>query len=203
LTDQLTVVARSVGQVASFLSGQPLINQVVDQVLRLVEFTIDVVFNLVAVAKQVFEQWPRDKIELGLIIALLQFVLEHAKTIGQDLLQLNEMFGETMEMILELVDAEFDWKEINLKFIGDTILKHGRSILGAANEFATAFVFPQCEVVSNTNPDYDCDGDGNKDCGDWDFWKFRCSDNVDDGGKCDYQYKFGDLLFDHSCRCKK
>jgi len=200
ITDQVTVVARSVGQVASYLSGNPAINQVVDKLLRLVEFAIDVVFDVVKVAKHVMAEWPREQIELGVIIALVQFVFEHAKTIGQDFLQLNEMFGETMEMVLELIDGEFDWQEINLKFVSDTILKHGMSILGAGAEFAQAFVFPQCEVVSSTNPDYDCNGDGTKDCGDWSYSRFRCNDN---GGKCEYRYKFGDLLLDHSCRCKQ
>jgi len=199
LTDQLTVVARSVGQVTSYLSGNPAINEVVDKMLRLVEFAIDVIFDVVKVAKHVFKEWPREQLELGIIIALVQFVFEHAKTIGQDFLQLNEMFGETMEMFLELIDGEFDWQEINFKFISDTILKHGAAILGAGAEFADAFVFPQCEVVSATNPDYDCDGDGTKDCGDWSYKGFKCNDN---GGKCDYKYKFGDVLLDQSCRCK-
>jgi len=199
LMDQVTVVARSVGQVASYLSGNPAISAVVDQVLRLAEFFIDVVFKVVRVAKHVWNEWPREHVELGLIIALVQFVLEHAKTIGQDFLQLNEMFGETMEMILELIDTEFDWQEINLKFISDTILKHGRQILGAAGEFAQAFVFPRCSVTSDTNPDYDCNGNGENDCRDWSYRSARCHDN---GGQCEYRYKFGDMLLDHSCRCK-
>jgi len=202
LMDQVSVVANSVGRVASYLSGNPLIHQVVDQVLRLVDFAIDVVFDVVAVAKHVWKEWPREQVEMGIIISLLMFVVEHAKTIGQDLLQLDEMFGETMEMILELIDAEFNWVEIDLEFIADTILKHGMSILGAANEFAQAFVFPSCEVVSNTNPDYDCTGDGKKECGDWDYWGLGCSGDKDRGGPCEYNYKFGDVLLDHSCRCR-
>jgi len=199
LMDQVTVVARSVGQVASYLSGNPAISAVVDQILRLAEFFIDVVFNVVKVAKHVFKEWPREQAELGMIIALVQFVFEHAKTIGQDFLQLNEMFGETVEMVLELLDGEFDWKEINLKFISDTILKHGRAILGAAGEFAQAFVFPKCTVTSDHNPDYDCDANGENDCRDWSYRRAKCHDN---GDQCEYRYKFGDMLLDHSCRCK-
>jgi len=199
LAEQVTVVARSVGKVASYLSGNPAISQVVDQVLRLAEFFIDVIFDVVQVAKQVFKEWPREQAELGVIIALVQFVFEHAQTIGQDFLKLNEMFGETMEMILELIDGEFEWKEINLKFIGDTILKHGMQILGAAGEFAEAFVYPRCKVVADTNPDYDCNGNGENDCREWSLRKFNCHDN---GDQCEYRYKFGDMLPDHSCRCK-
>ena len=202
LMDQVSVVANSVGQVASYLSGNPLIHQVVDKVLRLVDFAIDVVFDVVAVAKHVWNEWPREQVEMGIIISLLMFVLEHAKTIGQDLLQLNEMFGETMEMILELIDSEFNWVDIDLEFITDTILKHGMAILGAANEFAEAFVFPGCEVTSNTNPDYDCTGTGKKECGDWDYYGNGCTGDKDRGGPCEYDYKFGDVLLDHSCRCR-
>ena len=39
------------------------------------------------VAKKV---WSREKAKLGVIIALLQFVLEHAKEIGKTLNQLSE-----------------------------------------------------------------------------------------------------------------
>ena len=39
--DQITVVARSGGQVASYLSANPAISQVVDQVWRLAELSID------------------------------------------------------------------------------------------------------------------------------------------------------------------
>jgi len=199
LMDQVSVVASSVGSVASYLSGNPAISAVVDQILRLAEFFIDVVFQVVKVAKHVFSEWPREEATLGVIIALVQFVFEHAKTIGQDFLQLNEMFGETVEMVLELIDGEFEWKEINLKFISDTVLKHGAAILGAAGEFADAFVFPKCKVVSDTNRDYDCDGNGENDCRDWSLRSFGCHDN---GNQCEYRYKFGDMLPDHSCRCK-
>jgi len=202
LMNQLQVVANNVAAVASYLSGNPLIHQVVDKVLRLVELAIDVVFDVVAVAKHVWKEWPREQVELGVIIALLQFVLEHAKPIGSSLTELNGMFGETMEMILELIDAEFDWKEIDLKFISDTILKHGMAILGAAGEFAEAFVFPACKVVSDSNPDYDCNGNGKKECGNWDYWGLGCEDDTDRGGPCEYSYKFGDVLLDHSCRCR-
>jgi len=81
-------------------------------------------------------------------------------------------------------------------------LKHGMAILGAAGEFAEAFVFPACEVASNTNPDYDCTGDGKKECADWDYWGLGCSGDKDRGGPCEYNYKFGDVLLDHSCRCR-
>jgi len=199
LAEQVSVVARSVGQVASYLSGNPAISAVVDQILRLAEFFIDVVFDVVMVAKHVFKEWPREHVELGVIIALVQFVFEHAKTIGQDFLQLREMFGETIEMILELIDGEFDWQEINLKFITDTILKHGAKILGAAGEFAKAFVYPVCKVVSDTNPDYDCNGNGENDCRDWSFRIPGCHDN---GDQCEFSFEFGDYWPDHSCRCK-
>ena len=47
--------------------------------------------------------------------------------------------------------------------------------------------------------DYDCNGDGITECGDWSYLGARCEDN---DGQCEYRYKFGDYLLDHSCRCK-
>jgi len=200
LMEQITVTLRSVGQVASYLSGNPHISAVVDQVLRLSEFFIDVVYKIVKVAKHVWKERPKSIAELGTLIALVQYVFEHAKTIGKDFLELGKMFGETIEMVLELVDGEFDWKEVNLKFVSDTILKHGTSILGAAGEFAEAFVYPKCKATGTPNRQYDCDGNGENDCRDWSYRGAKCHDN---GGQCEYRYKFGDMLLDHSCRCKK
>jgi len=146
LVDQVGTVAKAVGSVASYMTGNPLIHEVVDKVLRLVDFFIDTVFDVVMVAKKVYTEWPREEAELGVIIALLQFVLEHAQEIGKSFKYLNEQWGETLEMIMELMDAEFEWKEINLDFIATTILTHGRAILDGAYEFAEAFVFPTCAL---------------------------------------------------------
>ena len=90
----------------------PAIIAIVDQILRLAEFVIDVIFQVVKVAEQVFSEWPRDEATLGVIIALIQFVFEHAKTVGQDFFKLNKMFDETVEMVLELIDAEFEWSDL-------------------------------------------------------------------------------------------
>lgn len=147
LVDQVGTVAKAVGSVASYMTGNPLIQEVVDKVLRLVDFFIDTVFQVVMVAKKVYSEWPREEAELGVIIALLQFVLEHAQEIGKNFQYLNGQFGETLEMIMELMDAEFTWKEINLDFIASTILTHGRAILDSAYEFAEVFVFPTCAIA--------------------------------------------------------
>lgn len=53
-------------------------------------------------------------------------------------------------------------------------------------------------VSTFTANDYDCDGDGNNDCRDWHYLGARC----DFGHKCEYRYRFGDFLLDHSCRCQ-
>ena len=65
--------------------------------------------------------------------------------------------------------------DTDLKFIPDTILKHGMALLGAANDFAEVFVFPDCMVPSNTNPDYDCTGTGKKECGNWVYYGNGCT----------------------------
>lgn len=74
-----------------------------------------------------FAECAQGQVELGIIIALLMFVLERAHSIG-----------EPREMTLELIDSEFNWVEIGLELIADTIMKYGMTILGSANEFAEA-----------------------------------------------------------------
>jgi len=65
---------------------------------------------------------------------------------------------------------------------GDTLLDHScRCIPGA-----------------KVPTEYDCDGDGTDDCKDWSYAMARCeTEHI-----CSYQYKFGDTVFDHSCRCQ-
>jgi len=152
LVDQVAQVTRTVGQVSSYLTGNPVISEVVDKVLRLAEFAVDTLFEVIRVAKHVFSEWPKEDAKLGVVMALLQFVLDNAKEIGQSFIHLKEEFGETLEMVLELVDMEFEWAELNLKFITDTILKHGSAILDSAFEFAEVFVFPACKVSDAPPP---------------------------------------------------
>jgi len=52
--------------------------------------------------------------------------------------------------------------------------------------------------ATRVDPDYDCDLDGQNDCRSWNYWGARC----DNGDVCEYRYRFGDTLLDHSCRCK-
>ena len=110
------------------------------------------------------------------------------------------MIGETLEMILGLIDAESDRKEILLEVITDTILKHVMPILGVMGKFAKTFVHPQCEAVRSDDPYYDCNGNGSRECGDLDCWVFKCNNN---NVQCEHNYKFGEMLLDHSCRCKR
>ena len=42
-------------------------------------------------------------------------------TIGQDFLQWIVLVGKTMWLVVELIECEFKWKVIDLKFIGDTM----------------------------------------------------------------------------------
>jgi len=46
---------------------------------------------------------------------------------------------------------------------------------------------------------YDCDGDGVKDCGKWDYSMAMCSNRL----MCGHMYKLGDLTLDQSCRCRR
>lgn len=56
----------------------------------------------------------------------------------------------------------------------------------------------RCDIKEGQPSEYDCDGDGVDDCKDWSYARARCNQ----GHKCSYQYKFGDTVFDKSCRCK-
>lgn len=145
--NQISVVAKTLAKMTSYLSGVPEIHTAVDHVLMVVDFFISTLFKVVAVAKDVLQDFPREEICLTVLIAFLEKVLEHAQDIGNDLQHLKSQFGETIAMFLEVLDAEFNWKKVNLGFISDTLVKHESSILTASFEFVEAFVFPPCEQV--------------------------------------------------------
>lgn len=143
LVDQVGAAAQAVGAVSSYMSGQPL-DEVVDHLLGLVDFFADTMMQVVALAKKVYEEFPRSVAEFGVIIALVQYVIETAQELGKDFQYLYEQFQEALELFMEILDSEWDWKEFNAKFVADVILKHGSTILDAVYEFATVFVFPTC-----------------------------------------------------------
>jgi hypothetical protein len=145
--DQVSQVTKTIGMVGSFLTGNPLINEVVDKVLWFVEFAIDTLFKVVKIAKDIWGQWPKEDAELATIIALLQFILDSAKELGQTFDHLQGAFSETLGLVLELMDAEFEWVNIDLKFVADTVLKHGAQILDAAYEFSQVFIYPTCKMA--------------------------------------------------------
>jgi len=65
---------------------------------------------------------------------------------------------------------------------GDTLLQHSC----------------RCRQLDDMPTEYDCDGDGAQDCRTWDYGRAQCGN----GHKCEYRYRFGDTLFDQSCRCQ-
>lgn len=56
----------------------------------------------------------------------------------------------------------------------------------------------RCRRQYGAPTEYDCDGNGNQDCKNWDYGGAKCSSL----NKCEYRYRFGDTLLDQSCRCK-
>jgi len=199
--NQVSATANMIGKVTSFLAGNPAIHTAVNQVLRIIDFAIEILFEVINTAKLIFSQWPVENAELAVVVSLATIAYQTWQKLQVAFPELNTMFNGTMGLILNLTKSEFQWKTIDLKFLSDTILTHGAAILQGAGDFAEVFVHPMCKVVSDTNKDYDCDGDGRQDCGDWDYLGARCDKSTSFGGPCTYKYKFGDTLLDHSCRC--
>jgi len=54
------------------------------------------------------------------------------------------------------------------------------------------------DVKENCDAQYDCNCDGGKNCGSWDYFGIRCR-NLD---QCSFQWRFGDIFLDQKCRCK-
>lgn len=54
-------------------------------------------------------------------------------------------------------------------------------------------------IMARSPGDYDCNGDGIRDCGRWDYKMGMCHNQI----RCGHFYKFPDITLDMSCRCRK
>jgi len=54
-------------------------------------------------------------------------------------------------------------------------------------------------MAEECDPEYDCDCDGNTDCGKWDYDGNKCH-NLD---QCDFNWRLGDKSQEQKCRCKQ
>ena len=113
------------GFIISLLMSVEMILELICSEFNWIDTDMKIIPEVVAVAKQVWNVWPQ-QVELDIFISIHRSVLAHAKAIGQDLLQWHEMFGQTREMIFELIGFEVNWMGTDVKFIleGVAVAKH-------------------------------------------------------------------------------
>ena len=113
------------GFIISLLMSVEMILELICSEFNWIDTDMKIIPEVVAVAKQVWNVWSQ-QVELDIFISIHRSVLAHAKAIGQDLLQWHEMFGQTREMIFELIGFEVNWMGTDVKFIleGVAVAKH-------------------------------------------------------------------------------
>jgi len=70
--------------------------------------------------------------------------------LGTDWEQFKKLVSTTTGFFLQLVDAEYGWKNINLGWVSGVLMKSGFSVLEAAHGIAKEFSYKKCSPADET-----------------------------------------------------
>jgi hypothetical protein len=145
--DQVSVVASGVGSVASFLTGNERIAEVVDAIVNFAEFLMSVLPMLVdAVKGGISAVTDRETGALAAIV-LYQYIVEVAPEVGQTMQAIKEAFNQVADIIGDLAEERRETGNISVGHIVRTILDHGDHMLDFAVKITKAFTFSKCAVA--------------------------------------------------------
>jgi len=151
ILDQVGTVAKQVTRVAGFITGNPAVAAIVDKVITIVEFMVEVLPKILVAIKNVYKYISKGQKELAFFMLLFQFVSE-VYPYGynsREMWDLKEKMTPVMEYILEIVDGDLG-NIIDLGIIRDTIVNHGSEILDAITIITKAFEYKKCGEMART-----------------------------------------------------
>lgn len=143
--DQVGQVLNAVAGVASYLTGNPAIAQVVEKLLQLVDFIIEVIFTLIKTARGLWKSYKESETLAGFLSVFVSFLFENAEQFGQTLSTAKKLFGEVVGFWFDMLDGGFKFSEDPLDKLAEALSKHGAKILDSAVSLVKAFVYPKCE----------------------------------------------------------
>jgi len=144
---QILSVISFVSRIVSFfVKGANYVN-IAAQVARVAEFALDVVLSVVSAAESIYSLIAsREQVGLSLVTAVFQVLQEEVQRFRGFSEQFQGLIGQTTELFLSLVDAEYGWKNVNLNWISGVLTQGPNSTLAAAHEMVNEFAYGKCEV---------------------------------------------------------
>lgn len=150
---QILSVITSVSRVLSFFVKGAKYVDIAAQVVRVTEFALQVVLKAVAVADQLYSLIAsRERVGLTLITAVFQLLRDSV----QDYIEffdtkLKPLITDTTNFWLQLVDAEYGWKNVNLNWISGVLTRGPNSTLAAAHAMVQSFAYGPCQLSNKTD----------------------------------------------------
>lgn len=152
IMNQVKEVAIAASKVAAFFmggAGAVILHTTVEQVVRVAEFGVNVLGKVLEIADSAFKQFSREEAELATLVSLFQVLREAAVDVAKDWVQFQGLIRESSKLFVQLIDAEFGWKNVNLGWISGAIMKGGVEALSGGFEVARAFAYAECELATN------------------------------------------------------
>lgn len=150
ILDQVSVVASGVGEVASFLTGNDRISNVVDAVTNFAEFLLRALPLLVDAVKGAFAVVRGGEGGAMVAVLLIQYIIEVAPEVGQTVESIKDAFREMADIIADLAEERFTTgADINPRKVIRAILDHGPDMLDYAVSATKAFSFGKCQVAED------------------------------------------------------
>jgi hypothetical protein len=148
VAEQTKTVALTISRVASFVLNAPIIHSATQAVISLAEFAIVTLNRIVEAAVYVWNTLRREGAQLGVIMALYQFVKETLESMGTDWLKLSGLMTTAIKLVLDLIDTQFGWATLDLNWLINVFVKHGPAILDSGFQLATVFTYDTCQLAT-------------------------------------------------------
>jgi len=153
--EQINLIAKALSAAADYMkdddklysvgmAGSQPISDITGKTLKLVEFFVQTLWNLVKEAKKLWKEESNENKIVAFATVFVTFIIQQGKEFGQNIDMVKKNFGQITELWLEISEAEFSWRKLDVSFLSKTLVRHGSTILDSAFEVTKAFVYPKC-----------------------------------------------------------
>jgi hypothetical protein len=146
LFSQVGEVAKGVGKIVEYVSGDDRLVRLADAVIKFSEFLLGVLPSLIDAVNGGIDIIKENEKGAMLLILLFEYVKEIAPEIGENVNSIIEAFRELTDLIQDLLKEKAEKGEITVGTIIREILEHGDSLLDYSVRITKAFSFGRCSV---------------------------------------------------------
>lgn len=149
VVDQVKRVTALVSKVVRYFQTGGLVSDAMRIIRGVAGFAMTTLKAVVGKAKELWSGYTRDKTELGVLLALMQFIKEAGAAEGEAIHDLESLLNTTQGIFLQLVDAELGWDEVDLDWMASLLSEAGMELVGAAFATLQTFRYADCELAGS------------------------------------------------------